>query len=288
MGEAGQNPGTTDVSARGRKLFLLAGMFAAIGFLGYLDSTTGPEISFGIFYLVPIAVGTWYTGRAAGVALSLSGGAAWFFADVASGGAYSHAAIRYWNAVVLLGFFLITTLMLSWVRMSFVREQQLSRVDFLTGISNARAFHSVAEMELRRARRYQRPLTLAYLDIDDFKRVNDESGHPAGDALLIEVARTIQGTLRKTDSLARVGGDEFAILLPETPAPAARLVLDKLRRVLLDLMRAYEWPVTFSIGAVTFTEQPDTLDIVIREADRLMYTAKRNGKNQIATAEMGG
>ncbi len=262
-------------------------MFAVIGFLGYLDSTTGPEISFGIFYLVPIAVGTWYAGRVAGVVLSASGAAAWFFADVASGGAYSHAAIRYWNAVVLLGFFLITILMLSWVRTSFVREQKLSRVDFLTGIANARAFHAVAEMEMRRARRYRRPLTLAYLDIDDFKRVNDQAGHPAGDALLIEVAKTIQGTLRKTDSLARVGGDEFAILLPETPAPAARLVLEKLRRVLLELMRANSWPVTFSIGAVTFTEQPDTLDVMIREADRLMYSAKRNGKNQIAAAEMG-
>jgi diguanylate cyclase (GGDEF)-like protein len=189
--------------------------------------------------------------------------------------------------VVLFGFFVVTALILSRLKAAYQAEQELSRVDFLTGVANGRAFRQVADMEKHRVRRYKHPLTLAYLDIDNFKVVNDRFGHQTGDVLLVWVARSIKRNLRATDFVARAGGDEFAILLPETGAEAGQFVLYKLQRVLIDLVKQNAWPVTFSIGAATFIAEPESLEQMIQSADDLMYTAKRNGKNRIAQAVVG-
>jgi diguanylate cyclase (GGDEF)-like protein len=125
------------------------------------------------------------------------------------------------------------------------------------------------------------------MDIDNFKIINDRYGHQTGDVLLVWVAKTIRKNLRATDYVARVGGDEFALLLPETGAEAGQFVLYKLQRMLLDLMQKNNWPVTFSIGAATFVAEPESLDQMIQSADDLMYSAKRNGKNRIAQAVVG-
>ncbi|HTC77354.1 MAG TPA: diguanylate cyclase, partial [Terriglobales bacterium] len=99
-------------------------------------------------------------------------------------------------------------------------EKELSRSDPLTGLPNRRAFYEVALAEADRARRYRHPLSLAYLDVDNFKQVNDDYGHDAGDELLVRVAEVLRRNLRNNDIVARLGGDEFAMLLPETPASA--------------------------------------------------------------------
>lgn len=255
--------------------------------LGYLNFLVGYQVSFSIFYLIPVFLLSWYVSRTAGILISMLAALAWLAADLASLENYPSRVIPFWNAAVLFGFFLVTTVILSRLKAAYRHEQELSRSDFLTGVANARAFHTTAASEKARASRYGHPLTLAYLDIDNFKIVNDRFGHQTGDALLMWVARAIRDNIRTTDHVARVGGDEFAILLPETGAEAGQFVLYKLQRVLLDIMQKNGWPVTFSIGAVTFLGQPETLEEMIRRADGLMYSAKNGGKNRIAQEVVG-
>jgi diguanylate cyclase (GGDEF)-like protein len=135
-----------------------------------------------------------------------------------------------------------------------------------------------------RAKRYDRPFTLAYIDLDNFKQINDKFGHSVGDEVLKLVAATIQSNLRQTDIIARLGGDEFAIFLPESNTESAKNSINKIRSLLLKSMEENKWEVTFSIGVITFHEFSYTLDEVIQKADNLMYSVKINGKNNIKVA----
>jgi diguanylate cyclase (GGDEF)-like protein len=161
------------------------------------------------------------------------------------------------------------------------QEKELSRIDFLTGIGNRRYFIELANMEINRAHRYEHPFTMVCLDLDNFKAVNDCFGHTTGDVLLRLVARTIWENIRVTDTVARLGGDEFAILMPETGRNVAEVIIQRVQKINLDYMRKHGWPVTLSIGVVTFANPPSTVDEVLKISDRLMYTAKNNGKNGI-------
>jgi diguanylate cyclase (GGDEF)-like protein len=161
------------------------------------------------------------------------------------------------------------------------RAKAQTRLDPVTGVLNRGGFIEVLEDESKRARRYLHPLTLAYVDLDDFKLVNDLLGHEAGNSCLETVARTMQDTLREVDFVARIGGDEFALLLSETKAEDVRGVLDKLQTALLDAMHAKNWRVTFSTGAVTFGEPLGDPVEMMAKADELMYSVKLSGKNRI-------
>ena len=152
--------------------------------------------------------------------------------------------------------------------------------DPLTSVANRRAFYDFADRELNKARRYQTPISFLYLDIDNFKNINDHFGHRMGDELLRSVAETIKNSIRAIDLIVRFGGDEFGILLAETGAESAPQVVGKLKKNLLELVRDNGWPVTFSIGVTTFVNPPDRIDEMIDAADAQMYFAKRNGKNR--------
>ncbi len=166
------------------------------------------------------------------------------------------------------------------------KEKDLSRKDFLTGLNNRRVFFEMGDFEARRSSRHQRALSVAYVDLDNFKQVNDTLGHQVGDDVLITVASTLQANLRSTDIIARLGGDEFAVLLPETSSQIAQHVMTKLRDHLLNDMRKCGWPVTFSIGIATFPDCTISFDEMIRHADELMYTAKKSGRNRITAGTM--
>jgi len=168
------------------------------------------------------------------------------------------------------------------LKLALEREKDDARIDFLTRIPNRRAFYEIAAAEATRARRYKRPLTIAYLDLDNFKNVNDSSGHEVGDELLVEVAATIRSNLRSTDTVARLGGDEFAMLLPETSPASGAMVIHKLFEKLQASIRQKDWPVTCSIGVVSFEHPPESVDDMVRQADEAMYSAKVQGKNSVA------
>ena len=166
-------------------------------------------------------------------------------------------------------------------------EKELARLDSLTGLANRRAFYEVLEMEQKRARRYELPLTVAYLDVDNFKKINDSSGHALGDSVLAVVAQTIKNNIRSSDTVARLGGDEFAVLLPETEAAAAETALRKVQDKLQVQMRERGWTISFSIGVASFLCPPDSLDDIIRTADEVMYAVKASGKNNLSVAILG-
>jgi diguanylate cyclase (GGDEF)-like protein len=124
-------------------------------------------------------------------------------------------------------------------------------------------------------------LSIFYLDVDNFKVINDQFSYTVGDHLLQLVAQTIKEQLRQSDVVARLGGDEFAILLPETDYDAAAIALRRIQAILLSLMQQHDWPATFSIGAVTFTRSPSSVEFMLEQADRLMYSSKHRGKNRL-------
>jgi diguanylate cyclase (GGDEF)-like protein/PAS domain S-box-containing protein len=170
------------------------------------------------------------------------------------------------------------------LRTALENEKNVSRVDFLTQIANRRAFSEILDLEIKRSRRYRRPMVLAYMDLDNFKQVNDRLGHETGDELLRLTAQTIRANIRSTDTVARLGGDEFALLLPETDHQPACIVISKLRRILLEAIEARHSNITVSIGLACFEVPGESIEAIIKTADDLMYSAKNQGKNCVATA----
>lgn len=248
--------------------------------LGVIDRLTGYEISFSIFYLLPVALISWFNKRSHAVMISILSSAMWLWADIYSGHIYSHFAISVWNLIMRLGFFLMVAFSLLEIKRLLKNEQTFARTDFLTSIANSRAFYDLAQIEIDRSVRFSRPFTIAYIDIDNFKQVNDTLGHLQGDSLLQSVAKTIKDNIRSIDIVARLGGDEFAILFTETNEENAKTALNKVQKELLSIVKNNDWPVTFSIGAVTCYESCD-LEELITEVDKLMYTVKESGKNGI-------
>lgn len=161
------------------------------------------------------------------------------------------------------------------------RLAALSFTDSLTGLANHRAFHTRLNEELQRAKRYGTPLSLLLLDVDHFKSYNDAFGHPAGDEALQCVAHLLQTNTRTSDLVARHGGEEFAILLPQTDREGALVHAETLRAHI----ERYSWPlrpVTASIGIATTTPQDGFSLSLIQHADQALYLSKSNGRNRIS------
>jgi diguanylate cyclase (GGDEF)-like protein len=261
------------------------GFWISVGFIllcivAILDYLTGYELSFSLFYLIPIALFSWFISSWLGVLVSFISAGLWLIVDIFAGVEYSHPAIYFWNTLIRLAFFNLTVLLIS-LGKALERERTFARTDYTTGIVNTRFFHILAQTEIDRALRYKTPLTIAFMDVDNFKTINDSFGHTTGDKVLGIIANAMQRHLRKTDVVARVGGDEFAILLPEVGADAAQIVISKMQRRLLDEIWLNNWPVSFSIGVLTFITPPNSVDEILNMVDRLMYTVKNNGKNDI-------
>jgi len=260
---------------------LLAGALALLGLLGVVDHATGFELSFSLFYLAPISLASWYLGRNAGLSVSVAAAAVWLLVDRTSGRPYSQAWIPMWNAGVRLGFFLVTSLLLVELRRQLALERDLARLDPLTGLRNSRAFHEEAGLLFRLAARHRHPIALAYVDLDDFKRINDERGHEEGDRALAETGRLLSRSVRSTDVAARLGGDEFALLLPYIDLDDARRYFDDLQAKLTAMAAREGWPIGFSVGVAVFRDAPPAGREALQLADALMYRVKRGGKNDV-------
>jgi len=277
---------TLDQVLKRRPEAVIIGLLLVV-LLGAVDYLSGPEISFSIFYLFPIYLVSWYAGRWPGVLVSVACTLAWYLADLFDGHVYSTPLIHIWNASARLGFFLISAALVSELRRRLIIEEELAITDPLTKIANRRGVYRALDTELVRQRRMGHLFTAAYLDVDRFKTINDRLGHHVGDELLRVVAETIRTHVRKVDTAGRLGGDEFLILLPETGRQAASELLSRLSSSLTHAMRLRNWPVTFSIGAVTFLDPPESVDELLRQADRLLYAAKTDGKDTIRCAVIG-
>ncbi len=149
-----------------------------------------------IFFLIPVAISTWYGSRRDGIITACISAFAWLLVD-SNSRIYINPVAPYWNALVRLGMFLVAEELLDQLRIRLGIEKTLSRTDNLTGLLNARGFFEQAEILFGLAARHNRPITLAYLDLDNFKKVNDELGHSEGDKVLRAVGDTIQSSLRR-------------------------------------------------------------------------------------------
>jgi diguanylate cyclase (GGDEF)-like protein len=274
------------VLAHGRKpgiyILIALGATGMVAVIGYIDHLTGAEISFSIFYLLPVAFAFWQGGLWPGVATAAAGAAAWLIADLSAGHQYSRDIIPYWNALMRGLIFFTVGILLVRLKRALERETHLATRDALTGIGNWRHFEVVAGRELGRAKRSGKPISVAYIDLDDFKMVNDSQGHQAGDALLVSVASVLQQSVRTIDCVARLGGDEFIVLMPETEQNGARAVVARIRKMLEQTLEEGKWSSTLSVGLVTFAGVPASIDEMIRKADDLMYSAKKGGKDSVA------
>lgn len=247
--------------------------------LGLIDFMTGPELSLSLFYLLPISLAVWMRGRKTGIFSAVFSALTLLIADLKSSFAFSSALIPLWNTLIRLGVFLVVSFLLAALKQTLLREKAQASTDFLTGAANTRTFIETLNQEIIRARRYLHPFTLAYLDLDNFKQVNDEYGHARGDEVLRLIVQTLKDNLRAVDTVARLGGDEFAVLLPETPSESAETVLKKINSDVLHIMKKEHLPVTLSGGAITYEgHYPDSNEI-IKTADKLMYEVKQKGKN---------
>jgi diguanylate cyclase (GGDEF)-like protein len=264
---------TAKLASRSPALLAVIGVAVfAVFTLGRFRSA--PGLSFAVLFLVPISFFTWFIGLRSGIATALSSALVLLLFDLAHG-LRTHP---YWDTLMNVAMFVFIVFILAEVKALYERERDLSRTDVLTGLMNRRAFVEMLERERSRHSRFPRPITLAYLDLDNFKNVNDSRGHAAGDRLLMDSAKAMEESVRNIDSVGRLGGDEFALLLPETDADAAALAMEKVQRRLAE--GTMKWPITFSIGVMTFDAVPDSAEEMLSLSDTLMYEVKQSGKGR--------
>jgi len=170
------------------------------------------------------------------------------------------------------------------INFMYSQTRFLSVTDSLTGLYNRRHFEDTLEREFLRASRYKNNLSFAIIDVDFFKKVNDTYGHSTGDYVLKEVAYLILQNLRKTDMVFRYGGEEFAVIITETPKEKAIVPLERLRKAVEEYPFSYngqDIKITISIGISEVCENITTVHQLFDDADRALYKAKENGRNQI-------
>jgi diguanylate cyclase (GGDEF)-like protein len=261
---------------------------ALVGLLGIVDYLTGYKFSFSLFYLIPISLTAWYANRSLGVSTSVLSAATWLAADIYTREDYLHPLIYFWNTLMRFGFFIIVTYLISELHKSRIVIQALVRTDHISGAINSRYFHELLEAELRRSSRYKHPFTLVYLDLDNFKQVNDRFGHDEGDQLIKFIADELKRKLRNTDIVSRLGGDEFAILCLETGQQEAEVIMSKIFSQLTGQLHEKYPFVTCSAGAVTYLATPISIVETIKIADALMYSVKNSTKNGIQYSSYTG
>lgn len=257
------------------------GATAVILAVGLVNAAAGKEYAVSVFFLFPIAAIAWYDGMRTGIILSGFSAAIWLAADLMHIERFSDAHIPFFNETFRLIVFIFAAVIVARLKKALEVQRDIARTDPLTGMRNRLAFFESAGRELQRARRFRKPLSFIYLDIDKFKAINDTHGHKTGDRLLQQVANTIRENIRAVDMAVRFGGDEMGILLVETDADGARFLAEKLQDKLMAEMNRHAWPVTFSMGLGTFRQTAVSVEDMIQLVDKIMYLAKKSGKNRI-------
>jgi len=231
-------------------------------------------------YIIPVLLVTWTEGLAWGI----------LFAVVTTGFREAIAWVQMpadtpmlWRIVTALAYLAVLGVAMAGLQTLRRREAQMARLiiqDPLTNVLNARAFAERLGQELDRNRRYPRPLALMYMDLDNFKVINDTHGHQTGDAVLKLVADAMRTSVRQADIVGRLGGDEFAVIMPETDAHLADAAA---KRLVVGLRNVFKGTpnVTASIGVVSCTATEASTDDLLRRADQAMYDAKKSGKDRV-------
>ena len=266
----------------GRPAVLLLGALG-VAAVGALDLATGDRLAVFPLHLVPVSFVSWRLGRRAGAGLALLSAAACLAASPLPRMELAGMLTWAWNLGAQAAVFLVVSLLVAALRERLEREWTLVRNDPLTGLANLHAFRERAVLEVERSRRWRRPLTVAHVELEDFRALNEEFGHDVGDEILRTVAVSLRSAIRSTDLVARIGADDFVLLLPETDRRGAQVILEKsLHRLQQDMARG-GWPVTASLGPITSIEASDG-EALLRQADQLLAQVKGAG---VAAARAG-
>lgn len=268
------------VSATFRRALRLAGYVLLTLLVYWVNSATPPDARLGILYIIPVLLITWTEGLAWGIvfgvaSLTLREAVAWDQMP-----AHTPLTWRIVNPAAYVAVVALAMAGLQKLRRSQAALARLVTQDALTAVLNARAFAERLGQELDRNRRYPRPLALLYMDLDNFKIINDTHGHQTGDAVLRLVADAMRSSVRTADVVGRLGGDEFAVLMPETDAQLANEVAKRLVASLRTVFKGTP-NVTASIGVVACTATDASTDDLLGRADQAMYDAKKMGKDRV-------
>lgn len=273
-------PSPDAVSLRER-IVLTLGASTWIVLTGVLDNITGTEYRIFPLYFLPICLVGWRLGYASTLAAAWLSACVWLVANYLGGLQYSTSTVWVVNTITQGASFSIVGVLVVVARKSYLIAHERSRTDSLTGLLNGRAFRDEAARLIALCDRHQRAVTVAYIDLDHFKQVNDRLGHAAGDHVLARVATAMVDASRETDVVARLGGDEFALLLPETDAKGAAIVLERVRANVALILADAPLPVTTSIGAVISSVGQRDIAELLKLADKQLYVSKGTGKNRV-------
>jgi len=246
----------------------------------WVNAVTPPVGRFGILYTIPVLLVTWTEGLAWGIVFAV---ATTVFREAIAWVQMPADTPMLWRVMNGLAYLAVLGVAMAGLQTLRRSQAQLARLvtqDSLTHVLNARAFADRLGQELDRNRRYPRPLALMYMDLDNFKVINDTHGHQTGDAVLRLVADAMRSSVRQADVVGRLGGDEFAVLMPETDAPLADAAA---KRLVVGLRTVFKGTptVTASIGVVSCTVTDASTDDLLRRADQAMYDAKKSGKDRV-------
>lgn len=252
-----------------RKPTILVLAALGVALIGLAEARLDEDLSISLLYIFPVAAAAWVSGGLVGGVYAMLAALSWtvVLPD-------PHPLHEAWNILVRSGAFLAVALPVARLSSMYEAERQLARTDPLTGLANRRAFVAALQEALADGRR---PITVVYLDVDDFKGVNDRFGHAGGDQLLIDLADVLRQECRGTDLSARLGGDEFGLLLIGVPDGQVLAIVDRI----LEAARGSTIATTLSAGAFTLEETGRSAEAVLASADRLMYAVKRTGKGRV-------
>jgi len=264
------------------RLVVMTIALIAVAGLGLLDYLSGPGVGFAVFYALIVMGATFHAGWVAGGITAILSSGAGLSARIfyASGDITVAAAL--WNLGNELAVFASLVVALHHGRRLLDKLASQSRMDLLTGALNTRGVLESFERERARAIRGASPLTLAFIDLDGMKQVNDDLGHGEGDEMLRTLAASVLSSIRESDVFGRVGGDEFALILPDTDEQDAVKAIQRLRSVVNRRTHDRGPYISVSVGVVTFRRDPPTAVDALKAADALMYVAKRAGGNRVA------
>lgn len=260
---------------------------ALVSTIGIIDFWTGFALSVSFLYIIPVTLATWFRGWRYGIVIAFFGATIWAIVLYLSGFPTPTMIHPIWNTAMRFGVLATVAYTISHFKIALDTEMRDARLDQLTGIANRREFLRTLEAELNRTHHLGRPLSVAYFDLDFFKELNDTRGHAEGDRALRVVADTLRLTCRKMDLPARIGGDEFALLLPETDDIIARLVIERFQDNFSSEIKLHRWRLSASIGVVSLRNGSFSAYQVLNAADEAMYKAKSSGKNRIHIDVLG-
>jgi diguanylate cyclase (GGDEF)-like protein len=267
-------------SAVVRQVLRLTGYVLLTLLVYWINAVTPTDARFGILYIIPVLLVTWTEGLVWGILFAVVTSV---FREAVAWVQMPADTPMMWRVLTGLAYLAVLGVAMAGLQTLRRSQAQMAKMiilDPLTNVLNARAFADRLSQELDRNRRYPRPLALMYMDLDNFKVINDTHGHQTGDAVLRLVADAMRSSVRQADVVGRLGGDEFAVLMPETDAALADAAAKRLIAGLRNVFKGTP-NVTASIGVVSCTATDASTDDLLRRADQAMYDAKKSGKDRV-------